>query len=296
MSAADLAKLLFLSAIWGASFIFLRVAVPEFGAMLTATLRTLLAGLALTGYALAAGVAMRWRENLGLYAVIGLLAGVIPFSGFSYAALYLPAAYSAVLNSTAPLFAAVFSVAWLAEHLGARKLAGLLLGIAGVALLVGAGTVALNASSLTAFAACLAAASSFALASLIIKKTSRPGSVHPIALAAGPLMLGGIMMLPTIPFSLPAHMPSMLAMVCLAAMSLVSSGLAQVLFMPLIVKIGPTRAMSVTFLIPLFSMFWGSLFLGETVGASTMFGAAVVLVAMALVLWPTVPRLHSPDA
>lgn len=296
MSVADLAKLVFLSAIWGGSFIFLRVAVPEVGPLLTATLRTSLAGVALMAYAAATGVQMNWRANLKPYAVVGLFAGAIPFSCFSFAALYLPAAHSAVLNSTAPLFGAVFSTLWLAERLTLSRLAGLMLGIAGVAILVGAGTLALDARTLIAVAACLVAAACYALSSIIVKRTGKPGGIHPIAMATGSLALGGLMMMPTLPFSLPPAMPSMLAIGCIAAMSLLSSGLAQALFIPLIVKVGPTRAMCVSFLIPLFSMLWGFIFLNEAVGVSTLVGGIVVLVAMGLVLAASRPEPATADA
>lgn len=296
MSLADLAKLVFLSAIWGGSFIFLRVAVPETGPLLTATLRTTLAGVALMAYASATGVQMHWRANLKPYVVVGLSAAAIPFTCFSFAALYLPAAHSAVLNSTAPLFGAVFSILWLAERLTLSRLAGLVLGILGVAILVGAGTVELNPSTLVAVAACLTAAACYALSSIIVKKTGKPGGIHPIAMATGSLVLGGLMMLPTIPFSLPPAMPSTLALICVGAMSLLSSGLAQALFIPLIVKVGPTRAMSVSFLIPLFSMLWGVIFLDEAIGMATLVGGIVVLTAMGLVLAPSRPAPAATDA
>ncbi|WP_151635317.1 DMT family transporter [Noviherbaspirillum aerium] len=284
MSASDLAKLVFLSAIWGGSFIFLRIAVPETGPVLTAALRTGLAGMALMAFALATGVRMDWRRNLKPFAVVGLFAGVIPFSCFSFAALHLPAAHSAVLNATAPLFGAVFSVVWLEETLTLRKLAGLVLGIIGVGILVGIGSVAMRAPTLLAIGACLAAAASYAMSSIIVQKTGKPGGIHPIAMATGSLALGGLMMLPALPFSLPPAMPSGLALGCIVAMSLLSSGLAQAIFIPLIVKVGPTRAMCVSFLIPLFSMLWAFLFLQESVGWSTLVGGVIVLMAMGLVL------------
>lgn len=294
MSAADLAKLVFLSAIWGGSFIFLRIAAPETGPLLATTLRTSLAAIALLAFAAATGVPMQWRANLKPYAVVGLFAGVIPFSCFSFAALHLPAAHSAVLNATAPLFGATFSVLWLAERLTLRKLAGLLLGVAGVAILVGAGTLSLNAPVLLAIAACLLAAACYALSSIIVKRTGQPGGIHPIAMATGSLVLAGLMMAPTVPFSLPPALPSLRALISVAALSLLSSGLAQALFIPLIVKVGPTRAMSVSFLIPLFSMLWGAIFLHEPVGWSTFAGGTVVLLAMGMVL--TTPPHRTADA
>ncbi|HEV2611137.1 MAG TPA: DMT family transporter [Noviherbaspirillum sp.] len=294
MSLPDLAKLIFLSAIWGGSFIFLRVAVPELGPLLTAILRIGVAGLALMVYALLAGVNMDWRRNWRPFAVVGIFAGVLPFSCFAFAAQHLPAAHSAVLNSTAPLFGALFSAIWLSERLTARKLVGLALGITGVAILVGAGALDLNRSTLTAIAACLVAAACYALSSIIVKKTGHPGGIHPIAMATGSLVMGGLMMAPTLPLALPIALPSLTALACIAGLSLLSSGLAQALFIPLIVKVGPTRAMTVSFLIPLFSMLWGFIFLQEPIGLPTFIGGAVVLAAMGLVLSASPPRAKDP--
>lgn len=300
MSSADLAKLVFLASIWGAAFIFLRVAVPEVGPLMTSILRVALAAVALYGYATTTGVEMHWRRNLKPYAVVGLFAAAIPFTCFSFAALYLPAAYSAVLNATAPLFGAVFSVLWLDDRLTISKLGGLILGIVGVAILVGAGSLPLGATTLLAVTACLIAAASYAVSSIIVKKIVRTSELHagldPIAIAAGSLVFGSLIMLPIIPFSLPSAMPSMLALACIAGLSIFSSGLGQALFIPLIVRIGPTRAMSVTFLIPLFSMLWGSIFLNEAVTASMLAGSAIVLAAMGLVLWPSRPKLPNGPA
>jgi drug/metabolite transporter (DMT)-like permease len=294
MTGIDLIKLVLLSALWGGSFIFLRIAVPEVGPLLTAILRTSLAGIALTVFATVTGVPMNWRRNLKSFALVGLFAGVVPFTCFSFAALYLPAAHSAVLNSTAPLFSALFSVIWLSERLTLRKSAGLALGVAGVAILVGAGALELNKWTLVSIAACLFAAACYALSTIVVKKTGRAGGIHPIAMATGSLALGGLIMAPTIPFSLPPVMPSLLALGCVTALSLLSSGVAQAIFIPLIVKIGPTRAMCVSFLIPLFSMVWGFLFLHEQVASSTLLGAGVVLAAMVLVL--TAPHHDSENA
>lgn len=295
MSPFDVAKLIFLAAIWGGSFIFLRVAVPEVGPVLTAMLRISLAGVVLVGFAAMTGVAINWRRDVKSFALVGLFAAVLPFSCFAFAAQYLPAAYSALLNSTAPLFGAVFSVFYLAERLTTRKLAGLAMGIAGVAVLVGAGALALNAKTLIAAAACLAAAAGYAVSSIIVKKTGRPksgssGGIHPIAMATGSMVLGAAIMLPALPFAIPHAMPSVLALWCVAGLSVLSSGVAQAIFIPMIVRIGPTRAMSVSFLIPLFSMLWGFIFLHEAIRASTLAGGAIVLLAMGLVLSASHPE------
>jgi drug/metabolite transporter (DMT)-like permease len=294
MSPSDLSKLIFLAAIWGGSFIFMRISVPEVGVILTATLRISLAGFSLLLFTYLHRVPMMWRLNVKFYAVVGFFSAALPFSCFSFAAQYLPSAYSAVLNSTAPLFGALFSILWLSDRLTLRKLSGLLLGITGVTVLVGAGTILLNLQTLLAAFACLVAAASYAISSILVKKLgdhqhadlegpARTG-IHPYAMASGSLAMGGLMLLPALPFSLPAVMPSNIALASLLALSLLSSALAQIIFIPLIGRVGPTRAMSVTFLIPIFGMLWGYLFLHEPVRMSTVIGSAIVLTAMRLIL------------
>lgn len=283
MSIADLIKLVLLSAIWGASFIFLRISVPEFGPLLTATLRSALAGIALYAYVRASGIEMRWRENLKVYLLVGVCAVIAPFCGFSYAAQHLPAAHMAVLNSTAPLFGALLSNFLLDEALTMRGISGLALGVIGVALLVGAGSIDLTPLTLAASGACLMSACAYSLASILVKKTAVPGGTHPIAMAAASLIFGGAILLPTLPLSLPIPMPSLAAFIGIGAVAFLSSALAQAIFIPLIVKVGPTRAMTVSFLIPLFSMLWG-LLLGETIELTTLLGAGIVLLAMWQVL------------
>ena len=294
MPFSDLVKLIFLAAIWGGSFIFMRICVPEFGVMMTSSLRILLAGFCMLLFSQLQGVPMLWRKNIKLYAIVGFFSAAFPFSCFAYAAQFLPSGYSAVLNSTAPLFGALFSIFWLAERLTVRKLTGLLLGITGVTVLVGAGSLVLNLPTLIAAFGCLMAAASYAIASILIKKlsgkqnsssSSEPASgMHPYAMASGSFVIGGLMLVPAIPFSLPAVMPSLLATANLLALSLLSSALAQIIFIPLIGRVGPTRAMTVTFLIPIFGMLWGYVFLHEAVRPSMILGGVIVLLAMGLIL------------
>ncbi len=289
MAALDVVKLIFLAAIWGCSFIFLRVIVPEVGPLMTALLRMSLASVALISFATLIGTQMQWRRNVKAYAAVGVFATVLPFSCFSYASQFLPAAYSALLNATSPLFGALFSVLWLAERLTLQKLVGLATGVFGVGVLVGAGALVLNMTTIVAAAACLLAAASYAVSSIIVKKTGHPqdgadGHIDPIAMATGSMALGAVILMPALPFILPKALPTLPAFGAVLGLSLLSSGVAQAMFIPMIVRIGPTRAMSVGFLIPLFGMLWAYLFLGEQVASSTLAGGAIVLLAMGLVL------------
>jgi drug/metabolite transporter (DMT)-like permease len=236
-------------------------------------------------------IPLNWQRNLKAYLLAGLFGAALPFALFSYAAHHLPAAMSALFNATCPLFGALFSIIWLSERLTLFKFAGLLLGVLGVILLVGKGALFANCSSLLAVAASLIAPACFAISAIVVKlhtcrqsRLQRPDRIDPMAMATGSMLAAAAMMLPTIPTSLPAHMPSLLALSLVIALALIPSALAQIMFIPLITKIGPTRAMSVSFLIPLFSMLWGFVFLGEAIGLACVMGGLVVLTATGLIL------------
>jgi drug/metabolite transporter (DMT)-like permease len=137
MTPASLARMLALAAIWGASFLFMRVAVPVLGAELLVLLRTLLAALFLAAVALAWRRPLRWRTHARHYLTLGLLNSALPFVLWAHAAGALPATLLSVLNATAPIWGAVVGAAWARRWPAAPVLGGLALGLAGVAVLVG---------------------------------------------------------------------------------------------------------------------------------------------------------------
>lgn len=291
LSTRDMAMLGVLAAIWGASFIAMRLAVPELGSLLSATLRIALAAVALLLFARYQHIPLNWRRNIKAYALAGLFGAALPFALFSYAAQQLPATVSALFNATCPLFGALFSALWLAEPMNLRKCLGLFLGLAGVWLLVDASALLRNPMSLTATIACLLAPACFALSGVVVKhhtciNKAEHQRIEPMAMAVGAMLAASVMLLPSLPFALPAQMPSPLSLVLVAALALLPSALAQIIFIPLVARIGPTRAMSVSFLIPLFSMLWGFVFLQEHIGLSCLLGGFIVLAATALVVQP----------
>lgn len=293
LSSRDMAMLGLLAAIWGASFIAMRVVVPELGSLLSASLRIILAALTLLCFARIHRIQLNWQRNAKAYALAGLFGAALPFVLFSYAAHQLPAALSALINSTCPLFGAVFSAWWLAEPMNLRKLIGLFLGLVGVWILVDADALLRNPMSSSATIACLLAPACFAISGVVIKhhtcinKASHQ-RIEPMAMATGAMLAASLLLLPTLPFSLPAQMPSPLAMGVVLTLALFPSALAQIIFIPLVARIGPTRAMSVSFLIPLFSMLWGFMFLQERICPRCLLGGLVVLTATALVIKPVV--------
>lgn len=291
LSRLDVVKLGLLAAMWGASFIGMRIAVPEVGTLLSATLRIALAAIALLLFAHINQIPLNWQRNLKAYTAAGLFGAALPFALFSYAAQHIPAALSALLNATCPLFGAFFSMLWLAERLSLRKLVGLMIGVGGVWWLVGGGSLLQTQPTLLSVMACLISPACFAISGVIVKHHTCTqklsiNRIEPLAMATGSMLAASLMLLPTLPFSLPTQIPSGMAIALVVALALFPSALAQIMFIPLVAKIGPTRAMSVSFLIPLFSMLWGVIFLQEAIGLSCLLGGLTVLAATGLVIKP----------
>ena len=280
--------LLALSAIWGSSFIFMRHLSPILGPVMTADMRVLIAGIALAAFFAAIGFKPEWRKNWKHFLVLGMVNSGIPFLLYSFAALYLPGSLEAILNSTAPLFGAVFSAIWLAERLTLRKAAGLVLGIAGVVLVSSMDTFERTPMGFLAVGACLLAPACYALSGIYVKK--RASAVKPMAVAGGSQLAAGLVLLPLV-FVFPPLRPVTLEIGALtAAFALFCSAVAYLIYYRLISDIGPTRALTVTFLIPVFAMAWGALFLAETITMARIVGAVVILGGTALIALPGARR------
>jgi drug/metabolite transporter (DMT)-like permease len=287
MRARDIARLVALAAIWGSSFIFMRTLAPVLGPVLTANSRVLIGGAALVAWFRLIGFDGDLRRHWRHFLVIGVLNSALPFLLFAFAAVHLPASYLAILNAAAPLFALLLSAIWLGERLTAARLAGLAAGIGGVALVTGAGPVVPDAMFGPAIAASLLATLCYALSGVYIKR--RAGAVKPMAIAGWSQVFAGAVLLPLAPFA-PARGSLTGPLVAnMLALALVCSAIAYLLYFRLIADFGPTRAMSVTFLIPLFGVLWGVLFLGESVTLPMLAGCALVVGGTLLVLRPA-PR------
>jgi drug/metabolite transporter (DMT)-like permease len=284
MRRADVIRLVLLAAIWSASFVFIRVLAPVLGPVWVAAARLLLGGAALVLAFVAMrrhlDVARHWRA----YLLVGILNSSLPFLLFAYAALTLPASYLVILNAALPLFGAVASALWLDERLTGAKLAGLSAGALGVTLVSRAGPVAPDATFAIAVAASLGAVLCYALAGVWVKR--RAASLPSLAMAGWSQLLGGIALLPLAALA-PVHGPITLGVVVnVLLLALVCSAIAYVLYFRLIADVGPTRAMTVTFLMPAFGMLWGYVFLGETITFAMVAGAALIVGGTATVLRP----------
>lgn len=286
MRPADLSRLLLLGALWGGSFIFMRMVAPTLGAAMTAESRMLLAGVTLVAWLRIAGVPLAWRSNWRSYALIGVINSALPFVLYAYAALQLPASYLVVLNATSPLFGALMSASLLGERMTARTAAGLAAGVAGVALLVGLGPLPMSAANVWALAAGALAALCYAVAGALMKR--RAANAAPAAFATGSQLAASAVLLPLALLMPPEALPRpgvALAVVALAvvALGVPCTAVAYLLYFRLVADVGPTRALTVTFLIPVFGMLWGALLLGEAITPTMVGGCALILLGVGLI-------------
>ena len=291
MKSSSFSQVLLLGALWGAAFMFMRVAVPEFGAFSLAAARVGLAWLVMLVWVMLLRQPMDFRRRWKTYLAIGAVNTAIPFIAYSFAAQHIPAGYSAIANSTTPVWTALIMWLWFKEPLGALKWLGIVFAFSGVLVLVGLQSVALTPLVIAGIVAAVLAASMYATASFLIKRYL--GGQSGLAAATG-MVWGALMwlVLPGIYFA-PSVMPSASAWGALAALSLFCTVAGYVLFFHLIKTIGPQRVSSVAFLFPAFAAFWGWLILAEPITSNMIAGMVCVLIGTALVSMGAVPVGHS---
>jgi drug/metabolite transporter (DMT)-like permease len=280
VTPAHLVQLLFLGAVWGGAFLFLRIAGPEVGPVWAAEIRILIGGAIL---ALVAG-RRTWsvvRHDLRAFAVVGAAFSAIPFTLIAVATLTLPTGFAAVLNASTPLFTAVLGVMWLRQSMTIRVGAGLGLGLASVVLLVGLSPLPAGVTTLIAVAAALGAALSYAFAATFVRR--RLPGVGGVEMATAQLVSGAVILLPVAIASGTPGTPSLAGLVSLVAVGTISTALPWPIFLRLLSQTTPTVASTVTFVVPAFAIAWGAIVLAEPIGSSLLVGFGLVLVSLVLV-------------
>jgi drug/metabolite transporter (DMT)-like permease len=292
MRPTDLGELLLLAALWGASFLFMRLGAAEFGPVTLSALRVGGATLALLPLLLWHGQGPLLRTHWRAIALVGVVNSALPFVLFSIAALAINAGLSSIFNATAPLWGAVIAWVWLGDRPARSRVAGLAVGFAGVLGLAwdkasfkpGEHGV----SAVVAIAACLAATLCYGFAANYTKR--KLAGVAPLAVATGSQLAATLALAGPAIALWPAAAPTAGAWLALVALALLCTALAYLLYFRLIAHLGAARAIAVTFLIPLFGVLWGALFLAEAVTAAMGFGGAVILLGTALATgvlrWP----------
>jgi drug/metabolite transporter (DMT)-like permease len=270
---------LLLAVLWGSSFLFMREGAHEFGPFPTAWVRVTLAALILTPV-------LVWRREVPILVVhwrqvmsAGVLNAGIPFACYAYALMHINTGLTSILNATTPLFGALIAWFWLGDRLNATRALGLALGFTGVVLLasdVPGGISFKEGGSGLAVAACLVATFCYGISGSFTKRylqnvpslVTTTGSLWGASLGLGiPALLAW-----------PSEAPSLHAWAALGIAGLMCTALAYVLFFRLMTRTGPARAMTVTYLIPVFANLLGVIFLDEVV-THWMMGCAVVIVA-----------------
>lgn len=280
MRLSDATELLLLAAVWGGSFLFMRMAAPVLGPVWLIEARVLLAGLALLPLLLRSYSWADVQPHIKQLFIVGCVNSALPFLLLAFASVYLPAGFTSILNGTAPLFGMVIAAVWLSERLTVSRLIGLGLGFAGVVILIGWQALVLTPVIMVSVVAALMGALAYAIAAPYTRKNL--SGVPPIILATVSQLSAAIALLPLIPFTVPTVIPSLSIILAVLALALFSTSMAYILYFRLIQNIGSTRALTVTYLVPVFAVLWGSLVLGEPVTGAMLLGGGFVLLGTAI--------------
>jgi len=280
MNTANLIKLVTLAAIWGGSFLFMRIAAPVLGPAVLIEYRVTFAALFLAAIALILRKPLDLKQHWKHYLILGLFNSALPFLLFAFAARTLSASVLSVLNATAPMWGALIGAVWQRHMVSARVMLGLVLGTIGVALLVGFDNVSSREGAGLAIAAGLFASFNYGIASTYAKSAK---AVEPFANAHGSMWAAALLTIPSLALFPQPGVPTIGIMGAALALGVLCSGIAYLIYFGLIRDVGPTSALTVTFLNPLFGILWGTLFLHEVVGWYTIAGAAIVITGTALV-------------
>ena len=280
MRPRDVFDLVALAFLWGASFLFMRIAGPEFGAFALVEVRVAIAALVLLPLLAVKGQLSELTGNWATLGVLGVHNTAMPFFLLTWATLFLSAGIGGILNATAPIFAAVVAWAWLGEKLSISRIAGLLVGTIGVWLLVRDKIGASMGDTTLAVIAALAASFLYGVGGNFTRRYAR--HIKPLAVATGSQVGAALVLLPVAIVTWPDTAVSPKAWVAAVLMGLFSTALAYILYFRLIANVGPTKAITVTYLIPLFAMLLGAVVIDEPVTGAMIIGCAVILLGTAL--------------
>lgn len=280
-STMDSFILFFLAALWGSSALLTRFASADMGVWLMTELRLVIGSLAIVLYAWWREGAISLRSHWQHYLVMGLINAAAPIGLAAFAATILPTGFANILFAPMPLFAAIIAAIWLKDKITPVQIAGCILGIVGVAVLVGWRSFDLDFWSMIGIVAALSSAFLYALASSYTKRFF--AGVSPLQITVGQLLAAALFLFPVALTEIPPIMPSWQSIAIVSIFGILSTAVGFVLFFMLMSRIGPARTQVVALLIPCFGVFWGWLFNNEAITWNVIVGLIIVLVSVSLV-------------
>ena len=285
MRPQDLARLVALAAVWGASYLFMRYAVPQLGPVRLIELRVTIGGILLALFLAVTGGSIDWRRHWKDFLFVGAIGIALPFVLIAGALTSIDASTAAILNALSPLFTALIAAAWIRDPLTMPKMVGIALCLVGTMVLVGWRPTPMTHAQLVGAAMSVAATALYGLSNVYTKVRLKNASA--MGTSVGTLLMAAAALAP-VAFVVPAPhpiaeiaWPVWAATACLAVFS---TAIAFIWYYRLIADVGPVKSITVTLLVPIFGMLWGAIFLGEPVTPGRIAGGAIILAGCALIL------------
>ena len=282
MRTQDGIRLATLAALWGGSFLFMRIAAPELGAAWVAFGRVFIAAILLLSYAKIRGVDLQFRRFYKHYIVVGFFQSALPFFLFATAETKISAGLGSILNATSPLFGLIIGMLIGDEKVRFDRILGVFVGIAGVTILARFDVGVLDMAIVGAIACCLGAACSYGISSNYTRRYVNGAPA--LGMAAFSQTAAVLWLLPLAVLYPPSGAVSSAAIIAVSLLGVLATGIAYILFFQLVVDVGPVVSLTVTFLVPIMAFMWGALFLREQITLITIVGGAVVLLGTALTI------------
>jgi drug/metabolite transporter (DMT)-like permease len=296
VNPVDLFRLLSLAAIWGASFLFMRIIAPVIGSIPTAFFRVSIAAAGLLVILGLMRISWDFKGKLKTVMLLGVINSGIPATLYSVAAQVLPAGYSSIFNATTPLMGVLIGGLFFHERLTGAKLGGMFLGLFGVGVLTRAGPVAFDMELLMGAVACLLATTCYGFAGFLARRwLDQAGGLDSRLSALGSMLGATLFLLPLFGYSVisqpPASWGGWSVWLSLLGLGLGCTAFAYIIYFRLLSSVGPVKSMTTTFLIPLFGVLWGALFLDEPLSMAHIYGGVLIAVALWLVLKPALVKV-----
>ena len=282
MRTRDFTDLLLLAAIWGASFLFTRMAVGEFGPFALMELRVGLAALCLIPFVVMSGKLPQLLKHWRALLITGTLNAAIPFTLYAFAAQSLGAGFLSVSNAVTPAWGGIIAWLWLKDRLPWLSSLGLAVGFSGIVVLVWDKLEFSAGGTGPATLAAILAPMSYGVAANFAKRFLT--GVDPVVNAGGSMLGAATLLMPFAIYTWPTSSISFQAWAATLLLAVLCTGVAYLMFFRLLASLGPTRTVTVTFLVPVFGVFWGAFLLDEVVTLRMAAGAGVVLFGSALVI------------